>query len=166
MHRFRYLRDPLFLAGCAAYALNRWLLKPHLPSGFLHSHFNDLLLIPALPPILWLHRQLGLRSRDHTPTSSEIALHLIFWSALFEWIGPKFVSIPPPIRWTWSLIWSARCWPGVVAARALARRFRPIMSFDTLAPYYRGMESILAGQKFHRCRTAFLITSPSPETFS
>jgi len=30
------------------------------------------------------------------------------------------------------------------------------MSFDTLAPYYRGMESILAGQKLHRCRTAFL----------
>lgn len=93
MHRFRYLRDPLFLFGCAAYTLNRWLLKPHLPSGFLHSHFNDLWLIPcALPPILWLHRQSGLRSHDQPPTLSEITLHLVFWSALFEWIGPKFVS--------------------------------------------------------------------------
>lgn len=34
------------------------------------------------------------------------------------------------------------------------------MSFDTLAPYYRGMESILAGQKLHRCRTAFLDNIP------
>lgn len=30
------------------------------------------------------------------------------------------------------------------------------MSFDPLAPYYRGMELILAGGKLHRCRTAFL----------
>jgi hypothetical protein len=93
MHRFRYLRDPLFLFGCAAYTLNRWLLKPHLSSGFLHSHFNDLWLIPcALPLILWLHRQLGLRSHDQPPTGLEIASHLLFWTALFEWIGPKFVS--------------------------------------------------------------------------
>ncbi len=93
MHRFRYLRDPLFLIGGAAYALNRWLIKPHLPGGFLHSHFNDLWLIPcALPPILWLHRQLGLRAHDQAPTGWEIALHLGFWSALFEWIGPRFIS--------------------------------------------------------------------------
>lgn len=93
MRRFRYLRDPLFLFGCAAYVLNRCLLKPHLPSGFLHSHFNDLLLIPcALPPILWLHLQFGLRSHDHPPTGLEITSHLIFWSALFEWLGPKFVA--------------------------------------------------------------------------
>ena len=93
MRRFRYLRDPLFLTGCAAYAINRWLIKPHVHTGFFHSHFNDLWLIPcALPPILWLHRRLGLRSHDHAPTFSEITLHLVFWSALFEWIGPKFVS--------------------------------------------------------------------------
>jgi ubiquinone/menaquinone biosynthesis C-methylase UbiE len=27
MQRFHYCRDPLFVLGCAAYALNRWLLK-------------------------------------------------------------------------------------------------------------------------------------------
>ncbi|MEO7297826.1 MAG: hypothetical protein ABI042_04540 [Verrucomicrobiota bacterium] len=92
MRRYHYLRDPLFLMSCAAYAINRWLIKPHLHTGFLHSHFNDLWLIPcALPPILLLHRRLGLRQHDHAPTLSEITLHLIFWSALFEWIGPKFV---------------------------------------------------------------------------
>jgi len=30
------------------------------------------------------------------------------------------------------------------------------MSFDTLAPYYRTLESLLAGGTLHRCRTAFL----------
>src|ERR1051325_8369223 len=30
------------------------------------------------------------------------------------------------------------------------------MSFDTLAPHYRWMEFVLAGEKLQRCRTAFL----------
>ena len=80
------------LAGCAAYALNRWLVKPHFSAGFFHSYGNDVWLIPcALPPVLWLHRRLGLRSHDDAPQLSEILPHLIFWSALFEWIGPKFL---------------------------------------------------------------------------
>ena len=92
MQRFLYLRDPVFLIGCAAYALNRWLLKPHLASRFLHGYFNDLWLIPcALPPILWLHRRMGLRTNDDFPRLSEIALHLVFWSVLFEYIGPRFM---------------------------------------------------------------------------
>jgi hypothetical protein len=92
MRPFLYLRDPLFLMSCAAYAINRWLIKPHLHTGMFHSYVNDLWLIPcALPPILWLHRRLGLRTHDGAPQISEILLHLVFWSALFEWIGPKFV---------------------------------------------------------------------------
>jgi hypothetical protein len=92
MQRFRYCRDPLFLIGCVAYALNRWVLKPHTSSRFLHGYFNDLWLLPcALPPILWLHRRLGLRVNDNYPRIAEIALHLAFWSLLFEYIGPKFM---------------------------------------------------------------------------
>jgi hypothetical protein len=92
MRRFLYWRDPLFLIGCTAYALNRWLLKPHLASRFLHGYFNDLWLIPcALPPLLWLHRRLGLRANDDFPRLSEIALHFAFWSFLFEYLGPKFM---------------------------------------------------------------------------
>lgn len=92
MRRFLYLRDPLFLTGCAAYVINRWLVKPYMHTGFFHSHFNDLWLIPcALPPVLWLHRRLGLRSQDNVPQFSEIITHLILWSILLEWIGPKFV---------------------------------------------------------------------------
>jgi hypothetical protein len=92
MRRFLYCRDPLFLIGCVAYAFNRWVLKPHTTSHFLHGYFNDLWLIPcALPPILWLHRRLGLRGDDGFPRVSEIALHLVFWSVLFEYIGPKIM---------------------------------------------------------------------------
>jgi ubiquinone/menaquinone biosynthesis C-methylase UbiE len=35
------------------------------------------------------------------------------------------------------------------------------MSFDTLAPHYRWMEFLLAGEKLHRCRTAFLDDLPA-----
>jgi hypothetical protein len=89
---FRYLCDPLFVAGCLAYGLNRFWLKPHLHSAFLHSYFNDLLLIPcALPPLLWLHRRLGLRRHDGAPTVMEVSGHLLVWSLLFEWIGPHWM---------------------------------------------------------------------------
>ena len=93
MRRFRYCFDPLFLLGVTAYAVNRWGIKPHVHVVFFHSWFNDLWLIPcALPPVLWLHRRLGLRGHDQAPQVSEIALHLVFWSLLFEWIGPHFVK--------------------------------------------------------------------------
>jgi len=88
--RFGFWRDPLFLLGCAAYGLNRWVFKPHFRSNFLHSYFNDLWLIPcALPLVLYLHRRLRLRA-EVPPTFWEVAGHLVIWSALFEWWGPKF----------------------------------------------------------------------------
>ena len=85
---FGFWRDGLFVIGCVAYALNRWLLKPHFRWRFLHWHFNDLWLIPcALPLVLYLHRRLRLR-QDRPPTAAEVAGHLVLWSALFEWWGP------------------------------------------------------------------------------
>jgi len=92
MARFRYFLDPLFFLGGAAYAINRWLLKPHWHAGFFHSYFNDLWLIPcALPLVLCLHRQLGLRKHDQPPLVSEILGHLFCWALIFEWLGPKIV---------------------------------------------------------------------------
>jgi len=89
---FRYLRDPLFLVSCSLYALNRWVLKPHLHSPFLHDHFNDLLLMPcALPPLLLLQHWLGLRPKHQPPTLGEIGLYLFVWSILFEFIGPHLM---------------------------------------------------------------------------
>ncbi len=37
------------------------------------------------------------------------------------------------------------------------------MSFDRLAPHYRWMEWVLAGDKLQQCRTAFLRSIPTPE---
>lgn len=89
MKSFRYLRDGLFLTACFLYALNRWGLKPRVHSAFLHDHFDDLLLIPcALPPLLFMERQLRLRRHDCQPLAAEIALNLVIWSILFEVIGP------------------------------------------------------------------------------
>lgn len=94
MKPFRYAGDPLCLLGCGAYALNRWVLKPRLASGFLHSHFNDLWLIPAaLPLVLWLQRRSGLRPDDAPPRWSEIALHLVIWSLVAEVLAPRFLRV-------------------------------------------------------------------------
>lgn len=92
MTRFRYLGDRLFLVTCGLYALNRWALKPRVHSGFLRDHFDDLLLIPcALPPLLLMQRWMKLRLDDRPPTAGEIALYLVVWSVLFEWIGPHLM---------------------------------------------------------------------------
>ena len=90
MRGFRYWRDPICLAACAAYGANRWLLKPFLAMGpFMRGHFNDLFLIPAaLPFVLWLQRRLGLRTHDAPPTGGEIALHLAVWAFIAEGAGP------------------------------------------------------------------------------
>jgi hypothetical protein len=99
MKRFGYWRDPLFLAGCAGYVLNRWLVKPHVHSPFLRGQFNDCLLIPcALPLLLWFHRKLGLRPHDGFPTASEIGFHLVVWSVLFEIIGPHLMRVTGDVR--------------------------------------------------------------------
>jgi hypothetical protein len=93
MRRFLYWCDPLFGLACAAYGMNRRVVKPHVHAGFFHSYFNDLWLIPcALPILLWLHRRLGLRTHDNVPELSDIFLHLVFWSLLFELIGPHFIA--------------------------------------------------------------------------
>ena len=87
---FRYWCDPLCIAACIAYAVNRWLLKPHFAMGpFMRGHFADCLLIPAaLPLVLWLQRRLGLRSHDAMPTGGEILLHLAVWTFIAEGAGP------------------------------------------------------------------------------
>ena len=92
VRRFRYFHDRLFLVAVAGYVLNRWLLKPLLPSPFLQGHFNDLLLIPAaLPMVLWLQRVVRLREHDLAPSWVEMVLHLAVWSLICEFIGPHWL---------------------------------------------------------------------------
>jgi integral membrane sensor domain MASE1 len=81
--------DPACIAACACYAINRWLIEPHVSASWIHSWVNDAFLIPAaLPLLLVLQRLLGLRMHDGPPTWGEILIHLVGWSLLFEWIGP------------------------------------------------------------------------------
>ena len=88
--RFRYLRDPLFLACVATYFLNRYVLKSIWRDGFVHEHLNDLICIPFWVPImLFAQRKLGLRDGDDRPRPIEIVIPLIIWSWLFEIILPQ-----------------------------------------------------------------------------
>jgi hypothetical protein len=90
--KFRYALDPLCLACCVLYALNRWGLKPHTHIAFFRFWFNDLLLIPcALPPLLQVHRWMKLRGHDRPPSAAEVFSHLMFWSVLFEVAGPHLM---------------------------------------------------------------------------
>ncbi len=93
MKPFAYLRDPVFLLGCVAYGLNRFVIAPRADQTFLGHYFNDLFLIPcALPVMMWWHRKLGLRRHDRPPEAQEVALHLVVWSFTCEWAGPLLFS--------------------------------------------------------------------------
>jgi hypothetical protein len=51
----------------------------------------------------------------------------------------------------WVLLWLVSGGIGIVGSKCAHG-----MSFDLLAPHYRWMEIVLAGEKLQRCRTAFL----------
>jgi ubiquinone/menaquinone biosynthesis C-methylase UbiE len=163
LKRFRYLRDSLFLAACALYAANRWLVKPHVHLAFFHNWFDDIWLIPcALPPLLLVHDWLGLRKRGAPPSTLEILAHLIGWTVLFEIIGPHIMR-------TTGDPWDAVAYAGGALLAMLWWRFAyagghrtNTANFDFLAPHYRWMEWLLAGPKLQHCRTAFLKSIPRP----
>jgi hypothetical protein len=99
VRRFTYWRDPLFLTACAFYAVNRWLVKPHVHSPFIRGQFNDCLLIPcALPLVLWIHRRISLRQHDEFPSMGEILFHLVIWAGLCEGIGPHLMRTTGDVR--------------------------------------------------------------------
>lgn len=98
MPPFRYIFDPLFITSVATYALNRYLLKPHLPLRFLHDHLNDLLCIPVWVPImLSVSRLMHLRAHDDPPRLPEILIPLVLWSWTFESFLPAH-----PLGQSWS----------------------------------------------------------------
>ena len=95
---FSYLRDGWFVCGCLLYLLNRWGIQPE--TGFLRNYFADILLMPcALPVLLQIQYWLGLRPGNSWPGCMEILLYLVFWSALFEWIGPALATRATGDRW-------------------------------------------------------------------
>lgn len=99
---FRYLLDPLFLLAVSGYAVNKWFICRELaPSNiFVHGYLNDLLLIPAaLPPLLFVHRKLGIRVHDDPPSLFEIGLHAVIWSVFLEIIGPPLYGVGTADLW-------------------------------------------------------------------
>ncbi len=158
VRRFGYVFDPLFLLCCALYAANRWLIKPHSHIEFFHSWFNDILLIPcALPPLLLVHRWLKIRPPAAMPTIGEIAAHWAGWSVLFEVIGPHIMrTVGDP----WDVV--AYGAGAILAGLWWRRPSSNSAGFDLLAPHYRWMEIVLAGEKLQRCRAAFLHSIPAP----
>lgn len=151
MSRFRYALDPLCLISCAAYAVERWIVRPRFSGVFWHGYSTDFLLIPAaLPLLLWIYRRLGLRAGDTWPAWSEIGLHLAVWSVAAELTAPHLFRSATG-DWRDVLAYAvgaviAGCWWTLAA--------RP--GFDLLAPHYPWMERILAGPRLQRCRTAWL----------
>jgi hypothetical protein len=110
MNRFGYLHDRLCVSSLAAYALNRLFVLPHLTGAvhthlpwawpFLHSHLDDLLLMPAaLPVVLWLQHLTGLRNHDRPPGWREMLAHLFIWSVMCKIIGPDYFHIGVADPW-------------------------------------------------------------------
>lgn len=91
--KFRYLKDPLFLATMALYVLNRYIVRP-LAIGkidFFNCYFNNLICIPfCLPIVLFLTRAVRLRSHDEPPDIYELCFYLLMWSFFFEYVAPKY----------------------------------------------------------------------------
>jgi len=91
--RFQFLKDPVFLIALVLFLINELVLKRFFSHPFLHSYFNDLLLIPcALPILLELHVMLGLRRENLAPTTGEVVGHLAIWCVLFEVVGPRIAN--------------------------------------------------------------------------
>lgn len=89
--RWSAWKDALFWGALAAYALNRWGVRPWVQDGWLRFHANDFLLIPVLlPPVLMVHQWLGWRRCGEAPRPLETGAHLVFWCAAFEWIAPAW----------------------------------------------------------------------------
>jgi len=110
MRRFGYLHDRLFWVSLATYIFNRLVVRPHLGPffqahlhwawPFLHSHLDDLLLMPAaLPVVLWIQRLTGLRKNDRPPGWGEMFLHLAVWSVMCKIVGPLFLNVGAADPW-------------------------------------------------------------------
>ena len=141
MKSFGYLQGRLFLFSLSAYALNRLLLRPHLGCffqtrvhwlwPFLHSHFDDLLMMPAaLPVMLWVQRQLHLRKHDRPPGWREMFAHLALWSFMCKVVGPLYLHIG--VADPWDVLFFAA--GGVAACLWWHRRPLAIRPLPRLAP--------------------------------
>jgi ubiquinone/menaquinone biosynthesis C-methylase UbiE len=155
LRAFRFGWDPVCLAACAAYLLNRFALQDSIDAAFLRGTFDDVLLIPAaLPWVLAIQRRLGWRTSAAYPSLGEIFGHLLVWSVVAEGIMPLVYK-----GCTADLRDVAAYAAGALVAGGLWRieaAWPTGTGFDGLAPMYDYMEDVLAGRLMMRVRTAFL----------
>ena len=84
MKHYSPIRDTLWLASVALFALNRWWIKPNFDGALWHSYLNDLLCLPVwMPFCVWVFAKFKLRD-PMPPRPLEIAVCLLFWSCVFE----------------------------------------------------------------------------------
>ncbi len=89
MKLYSPLRDPLWLASLALFALNLWWIKPNFAGWFWHGSLNDVLCLPvSMPVCVWVLARLKWRDGG-PPRAPEIALCLLFWSLIFEVLLPQ-----------------------------------------------------------------------------
>ena len=87
--RFRYLRDPLFLATVAVYLCNKFLRLSTGGTEFQNAYLNDLICVPFwVPVMLAANRLLGLRRHDGPPRFYEIMIPILVWATAFEIVFP------------------------------------------------------------------------------
>ena len=88
---FRYLADPVCVAGALLCVLNRFVLRPHdLGGSFVACYLNDVLCLPLFVPVsLYAQRLLRVRRHDAPPLAWEIAQHAVVFSIVFELIIPR-----------------------------------------------------------------------------
>ena len=91
-----YCRDRVFLVSLLGYCLNKaGLLSYHVTGDrFFSCHFNDLLLVPVLlPMVLLASRVINVRKHDNPPSILEVAIGVSVWSLAFEYVGPRFFGL-------------------------------------------------------------------------
>ena len=83
---------PLFAISVLFYGINRTYLNiADHAAPFLRFHFNDLLTVPVMFPILiCIQRLAGARPLHDDPRIPEVLLWCAGWSILFEMVFPVF----------------------------------------------------------------------------
>ncbi|MEZ6125058.1 MAG: hypothetical protein R3C49_18080 [Planctomycetaceae bacterium] len=86
---FRHLQDRLFLLSLLLWVGGRLLKEFCVSPPFVRCYLNDLICIPFWLPIMtFVLSRIGLRLADRCPAPMEIALTLVTFAIVFEFLMP------------------------------------------------------------------------------
>jgi hypothetical protein len=87
------LSNFMFLSASFLYLLNRYVIKCFSDYTFFQNYLNDFLFFPCAAPLLIaLLHALGFRKKQNALSMRELALLFLWWSLLFEFIGPTYLN--------------------------------------------------------------------------